>query len=114
MCGNDELLYRIHNSSGKIIGTHIGAQFYTIGQRKGLGIGGHSDSVFVLHTDVDRNIIYVGQEHDHKGLSRSCLVIRPDEIHWIRSELRMEAGEINPSLGSRWMLHFTRADCWPL
>jgi tRNA-specific 2-thiouridylase len=82
------------NPWGKIIGTHIGAQFYTIGQRKGLGIGGHSDSVFVLHTDVDRNIIYVGQGHDHKGLSRSCLVIRPDEIHWIRPELRMEAGEM--------------------
>lgn len=59
-----------------------------------LGIGGHSDSVFVLHTDVDRNIIYIGQGHDHKGLSRSCLVIRPDEIHWIRPELRMEAGEM--------------------
>ena len=81
------------NPWGKIIGTHIGAQFYTIGQRKGLGIGGHSDSVFVLHTDVDRNIIYVGQGHDHKGLSRSCLVVRNDEIHWIRPALGMKAGE---------------------
>ena len=45
------------NPWGKIIGTHMGAQFYTIGQRKGLGIGGHSDSVFVIHTDIDKNII---------------------------------------------------------
>jgi len=82
------------NPWGKIIGTHIGAQFYTIGQRKGLGIGGHSDSVFVIHTDIDRNIIYVGQGHEHKGLSRSCLAVRPDEIHWIRPELSMAPGEI--------------------
>ena len=84
------------NPWGKIIGTHMGAQFYTIGQRKGLGIGGHSDSVFVIHTDIDKNIIYVGQGHDHKGLSRSCLAIHKEEVHWIRPELSMASGEIRP------------------
>ncbi len=82
------------NPYGKIIGKHDGAQFYTIGQRKGLNIGGHKDSVFVIETDIDRNIIYVGEGHTHKGLSRSCLRIAPEDIHWIRPDLRMASGEI--------------------
>ena len=79
---------------GKIIGKHDGAQFYTIGQRKGLNIGGHKDSVFVIETEVPSNIIYVGEGHTHKGLSRSCLRIAPDEIHWIRPDLCMNPGEM--------------------
>lgn len=82
------------NPFGKILGKHDGAQFYTIGQRKGLNVGGHKDSVFVIETDVDNNIIYVGEGHTHKGLSRSCLRVAPDEIHWTREDLRMEVGEI--------------------
>ncbi len=82
------------NPFGKIIGKHDGAQFYTIGQRKGLNIGGHKDSVFVIETDVPSNIIYVGEGHTHKGLSRSCLRIAPDEIHWIRPDLCMNPGEM--------------------
>ena len=54
------------NPYGKIIGRHDGAQFYTIGQRKGLNIGGHKDSVFVIETDIPQNIIYVGEGHTHK------------------------------------------------
>lgn len=82
------------NPYGKIIGKHDGAQFYTIGQRKGLNIGGHKDSVFVIETDTEKNIIYVGEGHTHKGLSRSCLRIVPEEIHWIREDLKMNIGEI--------------------
>ena len=82
------------NPSGKIIGTHEGAQFYTIGQRKGLNIGGHKESLFVIATDIDRNIIYVGEGHGHKGLSRSCLRVAPDEIRWLRKDLEMVPGEI--------------------
>ena len=81
------------NPYGKIIGKHDGAQFYTIGQRKGLNIGGHKDSVFVIDTDVEKNVIYVGEGHTHKGLSRSCLRVDPEEIHWIRNDLRMLSGE---------------------
>ena len=81
------------NPFGKIVGTHDGAQFYTIGQRKGLGIGGHKDSVFVIATDPSQNIIYVGEGHAHKGLSRRCLRISPDEIHWIRPDLALQPGE---------------------
>ena len=82
------------NPYGKIIGRHEGAQFYTIGQRKGLNIGGHQDSLFVIATDIEANRIYVGEGHRHKGLSRSCLHIAPDEIHWIRSDKAMIPGEM--------------------
>ena len=82
------------NPFGKIVGKHDGAQFYTIGQRKGLNIGGHKDSIFVIETDIPNNIIYVGEGHTHKGLSRSCLRVAPDEIHWIRPDLTMSEGEI--------------------
>ena len=82
------------NPYGKIIGRHEGAQFYTIGQRKGLNIGGHQDSLFVIATDIEANRIYVGEGHRHKGLSRSCLHIAPDEIHWIRPDKAMIPGEM--------------------
>lgn len=82
------------NPYGKILGKHEGAQFYTIGQRKGLNIGGHADSLFVIATDVEKNLIYVGEGHRHKGLSRSCLRVAPEEIHWIRPDLAMAPGKI--------------------
>ena len=82
------------NPFGKIVGKHDGAQFYTIGQRKGLNVGGHKDSLFVIETDIPSNVIYVGEGHTHKGLSRSCLRVAPSEIHWIREDMRMAVGEI--------------------
>ena len=82
------------NPFGKIIGKHEGAQFYTIGQRKGLNIGGHQDSLFVISTDIERNVIYVGEGHRHKGLSRLCLKVKNEDIHWIRTDLAMSDGEI--------------------
>ena len=82
------------NPYGKIIGKHDGAQFYTIGQRKGLNIGGHKDSLFVISTDIDTNTIYTGEGHTHKGLSRSCLRILPEDIHWIREDIPMRPGDI--------------------
>ena len=81
------------NPWGRRIGRHEGAQFYTIGQRKGLGIGGHASPVFVLATDIDRNIIYVGEGEDHPGLLRRCLRIAPNEIHWIRPDQAMQPGQ---------------------
>ena len=82
------------NPYGRIVGTHEGAQFYTIGQRKGLGVGGHADPVFVISTDTEANRVYVGEGHNHKGLSRFCLCVAPEEIHWIRTDLAMNPGEI--------------------
>ena len=82
------------NPFGRIVGTHEGAQFYTIGQRKGLGIGGHENPVFVIATDTEANRVYVGEGHNHKGLSRFCLRIAAEEIHWIREDLAMKPGEV--------------------
>lgn len=84
------------NPYGKIIGRHIGAQFYTIGQRKGLNVGGHQESLFVIATDIEKNIVYVGQGHTHKGLSQSCLRILRENVHWIRPDMAMGIGEIRP------------------
>jgi len=82
------------NPWGMPVGRHDGAEFYTIGQRKGLDIGGHKDSIFVIANDIARNIIYVGEGHHHKGLSRSCLRIDASEVHWIRPDMAMTDGEI--------------------
>ena len=78
----------------KTIGEHQGVQFYTIGQRKGLNIGGHKDSIFIIATDTETNTIYVGEGDCHPGLLRPALFIDNSEIHWIRRDLEMENGEI--------------------
>ena len=80
--------------NGKVIGEHKGAHFYTVGQRKGLNIGGHLDPLFVIGTDVNRNILYVGEGTEHPGLYRLGLFIPKDEIHWIRPDLLMNSGDI--------------------
>ena len=84
--------YRPHPHAA-VIGKHEGAQFYTLGQRKGLAIGGHKHPVFVIATDIERNRIYVGEGEDHRGLFRSCLKINSDEVHWIRGGEAMHPGE---------------------
>ena len=71
------------------VGEHNGAHFYTIGQRKGLHVGGKPEPLFVIATDVEQNIVYVGMGDRHPGLYRRGLRIRPDEMHWIRPDLRM-------------------------
>lgn len=78
---------------GKKIGTHKGAHFYTIGQRKGLGIGGRKESLFIISTDVVENVIYVGEGDSHPGLYRRALHILPDEIHWVEPAEAMQVGE---------------------
>ena len=80
------------NPWGAVAGKHEGAQFYTCGQRKGLAIGGHASPLFVLATDVVRNIVYVGEGEDHPGLYRKALKINSDEVHWINPADRMEPG----------------------
>ena len=79
--------------NGKVIGEHNGAHFYTIGQRKGLNIGGYEKPLFVLATDVARNIIYVGEGKDHPGLFRPGLFIPREDTHWVRPDLKMAVGE---------------------
>ncbi len=80
-------------SDGKVIGTHIGVQYYTIGQRHGLNIGGHPGSIFIIATDIESNTIYVGEGSDHPGLYRKGLMIKNSDVHWIRRDLTMKEGE---------------------
>ncbi len=78
---------------GREIGKHNGAHFYTIGQRKGINIGGYREPLFVLGTDVEKNTLYVGEGQSHPGLYRKGLFIKRDDIHWIRPDLIMADGE---------------------
>jgi tRNA-specific 2-thiouridylase len=80
--------------NGKVIGEHRGAHFYTIGQRKGLNIGGHHDPLFVIGTDVSRNILYVGEGSGHPGLFRPGLFVPGESVHWIRRDQEMKTGEV--------------------
>jgi len=84
----------IHTSKeGKVVGKHNGAHFFTIGQRKGLGVGGKIEPLFVIGTDIKKNIVYTGQGHNHPGLNRKGLFIAADEVHWTREDLKMRIGE---------------------
>ena len=85
--------YIYRPNSGKKIGTHNGAHFFTIGQRKGINIGGHVEPLFVISTDVETNTLYVGEGFKHQGLFRKALFICNDEIHYIRPDLAMTVGE---------------------
>jgi tRNA-specific 2-thiouridylase len=78
---------------GTIAGRHRGAHFFTVGQRKGMNIGGHKEPLFVIATDVRENIVFTGEGHAHPGLNRKGLFIRTDEIHWIRPDLALNPGE---------------------
>ncbi|WP_179018513.1 tRNA 2-thiouridine(34) synthase MnmA [Winogradskyella forsetii] len=78
---------------GKIVGKHQGAHYFTKGQRKGLGVGGTIEPLFVIDTDVKDNIIYTGQGKQHPGLYRNVLFVTNEELHWIREDLALNEGE---------------------
>jgi tRNA-specific 2-thiouridylase len=80
-------------ADGKVVGRHIGAQFYTIGQRHGLNIGGHKEPLFVIAKDARENIIYLGEGQSHPGLYRQALAIKAEDVHWIRPELALSPGQ---------------------
>lgn len=73
---------------GEIIGQHDGLMFYTLGQRKGLEIGGrkhaNDDAWYVLAKDIANNILIVGQGHDHPLLFSNELIC--DDLHWVNGE----------------------------
>ncbi|MDG2174350.1 MAG: tRNA 2-thiouridine(34) synthase MnmA [Flavobacteriaceae bacterium] len=78
---------------GREVGKHNGAFYFTIGQRKGLRIGGSKKPLFVLQTDVENNIVYVGMGKDHPGLYRDALLVDSDEEHWVREDLKLSYKE---------------------
>lgn len=79
--------------SGKAIGKHNGAHFYTVGQNKGLNVGGRPKPSFVIASDVINNILYTGLGDQHPGLYRKALHIKSEEIHWIRTDIELKPGE---------------------
>ena len=85
--------YSFSSSDGQEIGEHNGAYYYTVGQRKGLNIGGFRDPLFVLQTDVSNNIIYVGMGESHPALFKKALFVCSNEIHWIREDLKIDENE---------------------
>ena len=77
------------NLDGKVVGKHNGAHYYTIGQRKGLAVGGTPEPLFVIDTDVNTNTIYTGQGKNHPGLYRKALFVRKEEVHWVREDMKL-------------------------
>ena len=78
---------------GKVVGKHQGAHYFTVGQRKGLNVGGTTEPLFVIATDVVTNTIYTGLSSNHPGLFRRGLFIDVSETHWIRTDLALSVGE---------------------
>ena len=84
--------YLFQPENGTVVGSHQGAHYYTIGQRKGLHVGGKAEPLYVIGTDTDKNVVYVGMGDSHPGLYRKALFIQSSDIHWIREDLAMEMG----------------------
>ena len=85
--------YQYNKLDGKVVGKHLGAHYFTKGQRKGLAVGGTKEPLFVIETDVRENIIYAGEGKHHKGLFRSVLFVSNEEEHWIREDLKLNNQE---------------------
>ena len=77
----------------KVLGKHQGAHYFTKGQRKGLNVGGTKEGLYVIETDVEKNIIYTGQGNNHPGLFKKALFVKQDEVHWIREDLALQPNE---------------------
>jgi tRNA-specific 2-thiouridylase len=94
--GNDPPSCLVHYhytpEMGTVVGTHQGAHFYTIGQRKGIRVGGKPLPLFVIGIDTETNTVYVGQGENHPGLYAKALLVAPDDIHWIRPDLQLPKG----------------------
>jgi tRNA-specific 2-thiouridylase len=85
--------YSYDREDGFPAGRHNGAHFYTVGQRRGLNIGGHKEPLFVIGTDVKKNIVFTGEGKYHPGLYRKALFIRGDEVHWLNESAEAAEGE---------------------
>ena len=77
---------------GKMVGRHQGAHYFTVGQRKGLNVGGTVEPLFVIATDVESNIIYTGMGSHHPGLFRKALFVAQLEVHWVREDMALSDG----------------------
>ena len=85
---SDQIAYSL--SDGKIIGNHNGAHYYTIGQRKGLAIGGYKNPLFVISTNTETNEIFVGEGKNHPGLNKKALKVKFSELNWVNDDFNFE------------------------
>ena len=79
---------------GKVVGKHQGAHYFTNGQRKGLNVGGTTEPLFVIATNVATNTIYVGLGNEHPGLFKKALFVKQAELHWIREDLALNQNQV--------------------
>ena len=75
---------------GDEIGQHNGAYYFTVGQRKGLNIGGFKEPLFVIETDVINNVVYVGMGEKHPALFKMALFVNSKDIHWVRDDQKIK------------------------
>ncbi len=85
--------YTYKPEDGRVVGKHRGAHYFTIGQRRGLNVGGFKERTFVIGTDVEKNIVYIGEHYTHPGLYRQAIKIPLEDVHWIREDLALKPGE---------------------
>lgn len=85
--------YELKEAKRNKVGEHQGAHYFTEGQRKGLGVGGTTEPLFVIGTDTKENLVYVGKGTNHKGLYRRGLKVLNEDIHWVREDLKLKQGE---------------------
>jgi len=85
--------YTYSPDDGKLVGEHNGAHYFTIGQRKGLAVGGTPEPLFVIEKDTKNNVIYTGQGESHPGLLRKGLFVSNEHIHWVREDLQLSIGQ---------------------
>ncbi|MFT5619590.1 MAG: tRNA-specific 2-thiouridylase [Arenicella sp.] len=85
--------FEMQKSDGKVVGEHHGAHYFTIGQRKGLNVGGTPEPLFIIGTDVNENIVFTGQGKNHKGLLRQGLFVEKADVHWVREDLKLQINE---------------------
>lgn len=78
---------------GKLIGYHPGYYYFTIGQRKGLKIGGYKKPLYIIDIDNKKNIIYTGVGKNHPGLYKKGFFIKNQKLHWIRKDMYLKNKE---------------------
>jgi tRNA-specific 2-thiouridylase len=85
--------YTLTPEMGSAVGQHQGAHFFTVGQRKGLKVGGKAEPLYIIGTDVNTNTVYVGQGENHRGLMRNALLVAKEDVHWVLPSHKMKNGE---------------------
>lgn len=82
--------FEFDKKMGNQVGTHDGAHFFTVGQRKGLKVGGRPLPSFVIQIDTIKNVVYTGQAENHPGLNRRALKIQLNSINYLNDKFKLK------------------------